>query len=324
MRRRRGLEKSQIVVFIILAAALIGVTVWAVLIVVEGFRMNENTPPAQELVDNALATPSPVPTVTPIPAASPTPSPTPTPEPTPEPVNPFLAFAFSASEKLEMYERFHARYPNLAYDEVVWKVNAGLYYAHFENPQIHDLAELHPLVVNPFFRLHDDFEPHALVQIPGLHFRVTPETLTAFNAKNEAAREAGHTLQVISTYRDIAHQRRLWNASGDGAVARPGHSEHHTGRAIDYGDGAGGFLDIRTATPMGRWLADNAHRFGFILRYTEENTHITGFISEPWHFTYVGYEIANAMFYGAYESLEEYTGRNPDAQARFTRHILAQ
>jgi D-alanyl-D-alanine carboxypeptidase len=181
------------------------------------------------------------------------------------------------------------------------------------------------LLVNPYFRLHDDFEPYELSFITeGSPGRVTPETLRALTAFRAAAAAAGYNLWVASPYRDIALQRRNFeNAGGvDGAIARPGHSEHHTGRAVDFGGTPpANLLDGRGPTPTGRWAAENAHRFGFILRYTEENRHITSFMSEPWHFTYVGLEIATAMHEGDYGSLEEYVARHPDAQDRFTRYI---
>jgi D-alanyl-D-alanine carboxypeptidase len=127
----------------------------------------------------------------------------------------------------------------------------------------------------------------------------------------------GHNLYVQSAYRTIERQRELYSqAGGDGAVARPGYSEHHTGRALDLG-GPGGLLDQHGATGTGRWVAENAYLYGFIVRYTAANQHVTGYKDEPWHITFVGEAIAMAMARGGYGSLEEYIAKNPGAGLEF-------
>jgi len=98
-------------------------------------------------------------------------------------------------------------------------------------------------------------------------------------------------------------------------VARPHHSEHQTGRALDL-------INTRTQRllshydPESIWLLYNSHYFGFIVRYKRETTHITGFIHEPWHITYVGVKIAQYMHQNNILSLEEFVGRNPLATLR--------
>jgi D-alanyl-D-alanine carboxypeptidase len=90
-------------------------------------------------------------------------------------------------------------------------------------------------------------------------------------------------------------------------------SEHHTGRALDLW-GPAGLLDQEGATDTGRWVAENAHQYGFIIRYKEDSREITGYIYEPWHITWVGVKISTEMREGNYGSLEEYIGKNPDAR----------
>jgi D-alanyl-D-alanine carboxypeptidase len=239
-----------------------------------------------------------------------------------EPPNPFMAFSFYIPHNQLMYEDFKEQNPHLTYEETVWKVNAGLNYLPYENYNEICLTNRHPLLVNPRNRLSDDFVPYRLVFLEGSNFRVTPETATALANLRRAASQAGFNLWVTSAYRDIALQRNLHANSTDAWLARPGHSEHHTGRAVDFGGPLpSGLLDADEQTPAGLWLINHSHEFGFILRYTEENKHITSFNSEPWHFTYVGIDIAAAMHKGGYNSLEEYVAKNPDAQERFTLHI---
>lgn len=144
----------------------------------------------------------------------------------------------------------------------------------------------------------------------------------AARAMFEAAAGDGVTGYLVTTaYRSVAYQDTLYNARlrddpdygsdpyNDPVKVMPGRcSEHTTGLAIDilaldYRDSDAGFAD----TPQGSWLLENAHRFGFILRYPADKEHITGVIYEPWHYRYVGTEAAKAM-YESGECLEEYLG----------------
>lgn len=105
-----------------------------------------------------------------------------------------------------------------------------------------------------------------------------------------------NNVSVISGFRDLARQREILddNIARMGPVeARrwavdPGHSEHHTGLAIDFGFYQYG--NLMTFLGVGRtaWLGRNAHQFGFIERYPEGSSAITGVAHEPWHFRYVG------------------------------------
>jgi len=134
---------------------------------------------------------------------------------------------------------------------------------------------------------------------------------------NTASRANIH-LQITSAYRTQAEQKQLFNNTVSGfiqngnshaaaiektqqLVAQPGHSEHQTGLAIDFT--TPGNFDQRLK--MWDWLSQNAHHFGFILRYPENRQHITGFHHEPWHHRYVGREHAKIIFENNL-TLEEY------------------
>lgn len=75
------------------------------------------------------------------------------------------------------------------------------------------------------------------------------------------------------------------------SVARAGHSEHNTGLAIDFN----GVLETFDETPEYRWLQRHAYEYGFVLRYPQEKSELTGIRFEPWHFRYVGREHAEKM-----------------------------
>ncbi len=119
--------------------------------------------------------------------------------------------------------------------------------------------------------------------------------LTMFS---EAAKD-GISLTLISGYRSYEHQYTLYynyiardgQAAADRYSARPGHSEHQSGLAFDLNSLYQSFGD----TAEGLWLAENCHRFGFIIRYPKEKEHITGYMYEPWHVRYVGEKMAEKI-----------------------------
>lgn len=132
----------------------------------------------------------------------------------------------------------------------------------------------------------------------------------------EAAKTAGYTLQPLSGYRSYTTQVTVYNnevktygqATADTQSARPGTSEHQTGLAIDIGGGGCGIEDCFGDTPEGKWLAANAHTFGFIIRYPEGKQSITGYRYEPWHIRYIGKELAAEMQQKGVLTLEEFFG----------------
>ena len=92
-------------------------------------------------------------------------------------------------------------------------------------------------------------------------------------------------------------------AAADWYSARPGYSEHQTGLAFDLTDGYGYLV---TSAPEVNWIRNNAHKYGFIVRYLSEKEGITGYMAEPWHLRYVGSK-AGAI-YSSGLTLEEYLG----------------
>lgn len=161
-----------------------------------------------------------------------------------------------------------------------------------------------------------DFEPGDLVEVP-VDFTNEPElrqeASDAVVAMFDAAfAEAGLELASNSAYRSFSSQENVYDGD-DATTARPGFSEHQTGLAIDIGALSGECsLDVCFAdTPEGAWLRDNAARFGFVLRYPADKTDITGYTFEPWHFRYVGTDLAAEMRDTGVTTLEEFFGLPP-------------
>lgn len=122
-----------------------------------------------------------------------------------------------------------------------------------------------------------------------------------------AAFEGGHTLYAVSGYRSYALQKSIYTRKVEAVgekraqltVAPPGTSEHQLGLAIDINGEAtvgSGLTEAFGESAEGQWVYANAHRFGFIVRYPQDKTDITGYAWEPWHLRYVGEEVATEVF----------------------------
>lgn len=138
------------------------------------------------------------------------------------------------------------------------------------------------------------------------------EALAAFDRMAEAAAAEGLNIYISSGYRSYETQYaiywREYDAYGfdyvEGSTARPGHSEHQTGLAFDLNTITDDFKD----TAEGIWCAEHAHEYGFILRYLEGETDVTGYMYEPWHFRYIGDVELCTDIYESGLPLETYLG----------------
>ena len=156
------------------------------------------------------------------------------------------------------------------------------------------------LLVNRWNVLPDDYAPETLVSsVDGS--QVTPECAEALERMIADCKAAGYYPLVCSSYRTIASQRGLLSAKLEEysyaeaiqIVAIPGTSEHHTGLAVDIVDANFTTLNyLQAQRPTQQWLMENCWKYGFIVRYPDNTTNYTGIIYEPWHYRYVGTELA--------------------------------
>ena len=142
----------------------------------------------------------------------------------------------------------------------------------------------------------------------------------AFEKMAEAAKGEGMELVAFSGFRSYEYQKSLYDRyvkrdgkdAADRYSARPGYSEHQTGLAFDIGEKGKEDLWLTNAfgeTKAGQWLAQNSHKYGFILRYPKGKEQVTGFMHESWHFRYLEGDLATKV-YEAGVTLEEYLGIN--------------
>lgn len=141
------------------------------------------------------------------------------------------------------------------------------------------------------------------------------EAAEAFNLLSETAAEEGHQIVVTTAYRSYDFQSTLYNnyvkihgqQEADTFSAQPGKSEHQTGLAADVSSPSVNYQLTKDYinTTEGKWLNDNAYRFGFIIRFPKGKEDITGYMYEPWHIRYVGKTAAKEIFDKGF-TLEEY------------------
>ena len=136
--------------------------------------------------------------------------------------------------------------------------------------------------------------------------RIREEAARALEEMFAAAkREEKHVLYAVSGYRSYGIQQILFNGKVEEVgreramrtVAPPGTSEHQLGLVMDIQ--SSNFLNLNEAfadTDEGQWVAQNAYRFGFVVRYEKEWTGITGYAYEPWHLRYLGKAHAGALY----------------------------
>ncbi|MDP4095566.1 M15 family metallopeptidase [Paenibacillus sp. P96] len=127
---------------------------------------------------------------------------------------------------------------------------------------------------------------------------VAQKFLTMVDAANQDG--VNHFL-ISSGYRDEMEQEQLYQEMGADVALPAGYSEHNLGLSLDIGSSEGQMGQA----PEGKWLKENAWKYGFILRYPEDKTAITGIEYEPWHFRYVGLPHSMIMLEKGF-ALEEY------------------
>lgn len=168
-----------------------------------------------------------------------------------------------------------------------------------------------------------DFAPQPLADIP------LPMTTRSGQARSDvaaavgelaaaAAAEGAGSIGANNGYRSYdlqvsthaSHVRNSGQAGADAASARAGHSEHQTGLALDLVacDPSCGEIEAFGGTPQGAWVAENAWEYGFIVRYEQVGSGITGYKPEPWHLRYLGKDLAAAYHQGGFHTLEEFFG----------------
>ena len=181
-------------------------------------------------------------------------------------------------------------------------------------------------LVNPWNYLEEGYSPELISLSKYVYFanqKVSAECYDDLMKMLDDCYRAGHYAIVVSSYRTISYQQGLFNDQVNQflswgfsraeaerraaqVVAVPGTSEHHLGLAVDIVDNNWPYLEDEQANmPAQKWLMANSWKYGFILRYPASKTDVTGIIYEPWHYRYVGKELAKELYESGL-TLEEY------------------
>lgn len=185
--------------------------------------------------------------------------------------------------------------------QAVTEVNLNLdtdFYTNIET--IEDPSSI-TVLVNKFHALPADYVPDDLISIPSFpNLQIKDDAAEDFEALLAAAKLDNVIIIPYSTYRSYDYQQGLYNKylqtdsqeEVDTYSARPGHSEHQTGLA----------LDVRSSSHWSNltdsdyeWMLNNSYKYGFIIRYPKDNSRITGYQEEPWHLRYIGIEHATKV-----------------------------
>lgn len=220
-------------------------------------------------------------------------------------------------ENYERYVNYKSKNPNLTNEEVVMNVNVYIDYAFYEN-NIEAINKNTPLIlVNKYYYIDETYIPDNLVEVPiayatGGDIYADSDAITHFSSMCNDASSLGLNIKTISAYRSYSYQKALYDgylkndsvASVDTYSARAGHSEHQTGYAFDVYNLKKAYTSFGDTDEF-EWVKINGHKYGFIIRYTTENSYITGYKNEPWHLRYVGIEPATYIYQNNI-TLEEY------------------
>lgn len=163
------------------------------------------------------------------------------------------------------------------------------------------------VLVNKNNKLKNDFIPDDLIKLDLKYSNeekyLKKEAALSFYKLSEDAKEKGYRIIIVSAYRSYTYQEKLFDyyVKEKGlnyalnCSAKPGHSEHQTGLAIDV-EGSNFDYDLFEQSIEFDWMKKNAYKYGFILRYPKGKEHITGFKYEPWHYRYVGEKVAKYIY----------------------------
>lgn len=223
-----------------------------------------------------------------------------------DPKRSFNQVEYYIESRVERYAAYASEHPLKSDTQIVLEVNMNHDFPFYENIQPAVMPNDLWVLCNKYYKLDASFTPENLVDVKegyyvndGKTYQLSSVAHEAFIKMADAAKKDGLNLKIISAYRTNNFQANLYEkykdrngqTAADRFSARPGHSEHETGLAIDINDVSSAFEN----TAEFKWLQKNAHLYGFILRYPKNSEHITGYMYESWHYRYVGEALATEL-----------------------------
>ena len=211
----------------------------------------------------------------------------------------YLKYPYFDFTKLDRYLSYQNMNHTKIKDTII-KVNIGLDQEFYTNVHTIENPDDILVLVNKYNQLPADYVPSDLTSLKcDSNYKLRQEAATAFDKLVEAAREDNVYIYPYSAYRSYDYQNTIYNRyvnrdgqkAADTYSARAGHSEHQTGLAVDIRSvGHNEIIDQDY-----QWMKENAAKYGFIIRYPENTTEITGYQEEPWQLRYVGIQVATEI-----------------------------
>lgn len=228
----------------------------------------------------------------------------------------FEKVSYYDKTKEKRYINYQKKNKNLSIEDIVMNVNIGLDKPYYTNTKPAKNLNTNLILVNKYHYLTKSYVPNNLVPINPDYARngmsLVKEAKEAFEKLSQDAKQDNMMIFAISSYRSYDYQLNLYNTyvgadgkkAADTYSARAGFSEHQTGLVVDIYDGITPYTSFEETKEF-KWMQENAHKYGFILRYPKDKVKITGYQYESWHYRYVGTKIAK-IIKEKNLSLEEY------------------
>lgn len=218
----------------------------------------------------------------------------------------FLKEKYFIYDNLERYLDYASSNPSTEATKVVSIVNSRADTEWYSKIEETDTSKGELMLVNKFYGLNENYEPEDLITVSETYAykgkKVSKVMYDYLTDMLDSAKSSGYTMLVSQGYRSYADQEEAYkgiqNSSGasvaDRQAARPGHSEYQTGLSIVLG-----IYDTKEdnveESEIQSWFINNCHRFGFILRYPEGTSEITGFSTDNWRLRFVGVDAATKI-----------------------------
>lgn len=209
--------------------------------------------------------------------------------------------------KYNRYVNYKKDNPFLKLDDVVTQIELNLDKDYYEDSVEEKNPDSITCLVNKYRYLSENYEPKDLVDMEdgyannkyGTKKMLRKEAYEEFKKMVDTAKKEGISFYAESSYRTYKYQEDIYNsyvkASGKAEAnkyaAVPGYSEHQTGLAVDLAN----IWTIKKDSDEYRWINNNAHKFGYIIRYKDGKENLTGFNAEAWHIRYVGKKAAKII-----------------------------
>lgn len=209
-------------------------------------------------------------------------------------------------ENFSRYLKYYVQHPQTYMGTIINNVNMDLDKHGCRDAVSAANSDSILTLVNKTHKLSENFDAKNLSEVYGRYtkhpkrkFFLNTEAYYKYVDMYDAAEKENCYLKIVSAYRTEEYQKNLYNSYSqnygtqyaEAYSARPGHSEHQTGFAVDINSLYTTFENSAEYA----WLKNNAHKYGFIERYKKGSEHITGYAYEPWHYRYVGVDAATAI-----------------------------